>query len=308
HLHSLSTTSGSSTWMDIVREMFNLKHQSIDLMTYLTKRVGNGENSLFWDDVWIGDTTLKEQYPKVYALETCKSISVANKFRRPPRGGVELHQYNNLSSRLDSIQLPMIQDRWVWSLGGTGEFTTASARKFIDDKRLPKASYNTRWVKANPIKVNVLAWRIGLNKLPTRLNLSMRGLDIDSISCPICDEHSESTSHLFFSCSMVKDILRKVSRWCDITIPDAQSYDEWLSWFLSLRLHSNSKIIMEGIFYITWWHVWNFRNKTLFGSALSKKAVIFDDIVFRSFTWCNSRLKHKCSWVDWLQNLMLVIL
>ncbi|GKE12068.1 RNA-directed DNA polymerase, eukaryota [Tanacetum coccineum] len=152
--------------------------------------------TLFWDDVWIGDTTLKEQYPKVYALETCKSISVANKLahsnvevslRRPPRGGVELHQYNNLSSRLDSIQLPMIQDRWVWSLGGTWEFTTTSARKFIDDKRLPKASYNTRWVKAIPIKVNVLAWRIGLNKLPTRLNLSMRGLDTDSISCLICD-------------------------------------------------------------------------------------------------------------------------
>nr|GEZ50221.1 RNA-directed DNA polymerase, eukaryota, reverse transcriptase zinc-binding domain protein [Tanacetum cinerariifolium] len=233
HLHSLPTTYTSSTWTDIVREMFNLKHQ---------------------------DTTLKEQYPRVYALETCKSISVANKLahsnvevslRRPPKDGVELHQYNNLSSRLDSIQLPMIQDRWEWSLGGTRKFTTASARKLIDDKRLPKVSYNTRGVKAIPIKFNVLAWRIGLNKLPTRLNLSLRGLDIDSISCPICDEHSESTSHLFFSCSMVKDVLRKVSMWCDITIRDAQSYDEWLYWFLSLRLHSNSMIIMEGIFYVT---------------------------------------------------------
>nr|GEV73518.1 ribonuclease H-like domain-containing protein [Tanacetum cinerariifolium] len=153
HLHKLPTTSSSSTWMNIIREMFNLKHQRIDLITYITEKVGNGENSLFWDGVWTGDTALKEQYPRVYALDTCKSISNANKLahsnvevslRRPPRGGVELHQYNNLSSRLDSIQLPMIQDRWVLSLDGTWEFTTTSARKLIDDKRLPKLFYYTR--------------------------------------------------------------------------------------------------------------------------------------------------------------------
>nr|GEY62682.1 ribonuclease H-like domain-containing protein [Tanacetum cinerariifolium] len=161
HLHKLPTTSSSSTWMNIIREMFNLKHQGIDLITYITEKVGK-EDSLFWDGVWTGDTTLKEQYPRVHALETCKSISVANKLahsnvkvslRRPPRGGVELHQYNSLSSRLDSIRLPMIKDRWVLSLDGTWEFTTASARKLIDDKRLPKVSYNTRWIKPIPIKL-----------------------------------------------------------------------------------------------------------------------------------------------------------
>nr|GEU83432.1 hypothetical protein [Tanacetum cinerariifolium] len=32
----------------------------------------------------------------------------------------------------------MIQDRWVWNLDGIWKFTTAFARKLIDDKRLPK--------------------------------------------------------------------------------------------------------------------------------------------------------------------------
>nr|GEY69012.1 60S ribosomal protein L34 [Tanacetum cinerariifolium] len=36
-----------------------------------------------------------------------------------------------------------------------------------------------------PVKVNILAWRIRLNKLPTRHNMSLRGLDIPSISCPM---------------------------------------------------------------------------------------------------------------------------
>ncbi|GKB38202.1 RNA-directed DNA polymerase, eukaryota, reverse transcriptase zinc-binding domain protein [Tanacetum coccineum] len=317
HLHRLPTSSYSSTWMDIVRVTFNLKQQGIDLISYILKKVGNGENSLFWDDIWMGDTALKEQYPRVYALEASKSISIADKLahsnvevslRRPPRVGVELYQSKDLSSRLVSIQLPMIQGRWIWSLDGTGKFSTESVRKLLDDKRLPKVSSKTRWIKPIPIKVNVFAWKVGLNKLPTRLNLSMRGLEIGSISCPICDAHVESTSHLFFSCSTVKDVLCKISLWWDIVIPEVDSYDQWLNWFLSLHIRSNSKTILKGIFYITWWHVWNFGNKTLFDSTPPIKAVIYDDIVSRSFTWCNSRFKYKCSWVDWLKNPKLVIM
>ncbi|GJW58690.1 RNA-directed DNA polymerase, eukaryota, reverse transcriptase zinc-binding domain protein [Tanacetum coccineum] len=45
---------------------------------------------------------------------------------------------------------------------------------------------STRWIKAVPIKVNVLAWKIKLDNLPTRLNISRRGMDIDSILCPTC--------------------------------------------------------------------------------------------------------------------------
>nr|GEX31593.1 RNA-directed DNA polymerase, eukaryota [Tanacetum cinerariifolium] len=101
--------------------------------------------------------------------------------------------------------------RETFNLKQQGKLTIGSVRKLLDDKRSPKVSSKTRWVKPIPIKVNVFEWKVGLNKLPTRLNLSMRGLEIGSISCPICGAHVESTSHLFFSCSMVKDVLRKIS-------------------------------------------------------------------------------------------------
>ncbi|GJY50806.1 RNA-directed DNA polymerase, eukaryota [Tanacetum coccineum] len=47
-----------------------------------------------------------------------------------------------------------------------------------------------------PIKVNILAWKVCLDKLPTRLNLSLRGIDIPSIICPNCGLAGESCSHL----------------------------------------------------------------------------------------------------------------
>ncbi|GJW66154.1 zinc finger, CCHC-type containing protein [Tanacetum coccineum] len=50
--------------------------------------------------------------------------------------------------------------------------------KLIDDSDLTKEEVVTRWVKVMPIKINVFAWRVHLDKLPTRLNLTFKCIDI----------------------------------------------------------------------------------------------------------------------------------
>nr|GFA01458.1 RNA-directed DNA polymerase, eukaryota [Tanacetum cinerariifolium] len=142
------------------------------------------------------------------ALETCKSVTVSkkltdsnldNSFRRKTRGGVEQVQYNALSHLVHAVTFVPLFDRWVWSLESSEEFSVASVRKVIDEKRLLNVNTMTRWIKCVPIKVNVLAWKIKIDALPMRLNISCRGIDIDSILYPICDCGVESSSHLFFS-------------------------------------------------------------------------------------------------------------
>ncbi|GKD56973.1 RNA-directed DNA polymerase, eukaryota [Tanacetum coccineum] len=115
------------------------------------------------------------------------------------------------------------------------EFTVASVRKVIDDIRLPVVATQTRWIKAVPIKVNVHAWKVSLDCLPTRLNLSRRGIDIPSILCPICDRVTESSRHLFFECHFAKDIFHKICRWWNVDFLDVNSFDEWTSWIDNLR-------------------------------------------------------------------------
>nr|GEV30531.1 RNA-directed DNA polymerase, eukaryota [Tanacetum cinerariifolium] len=66
---------------------------------------------------------------------------------------------------------------------GSGEFTITSVRKMIDDFMLPEVSSKTPWIKAVPIKVNVLAWKVKLDGLLTRLNISRRDIDIEFILC-----------------------------------------------------------------------------------------------------------------------------
>nr|GEW94367.1 RNA-directed DNA polymerase, eukaryota [Tanacetum cinerariifolium] len=145
-------------------------------------------------------------------------------------------------------------DRWFWALEGLGKFTITSVRKMIDEFMLPEVSSKTRWIKAVPIKVNVHAWKVKLVGLPTRLNISRRGIDIESILRLMCGKAIESTSHIFFTCQMSKEILRTISRWWDIDYMKISSYEEWLDWILNTRLSVKSKQLFEGVCYVLWCH------------------------------------------------------
>ncbi|GJZ88311.1 hypothetical protein Tco_0660093 [Tanacetum coccineum] len=173
----------TSIWCDIIKEMDRLASHGIDLISMMHKKIGNGSNTSFWKDRWRGEQRLKEVFPRIYALEVNKHISVAFKFeqtslasslRRMPRSGIESEQWDHLLDSLEGVMLSPSEDRWSWDLNGSGEFSVASARRYIDNNRLPDISSKTRWIKEVPIKVNVHAWKVRINGLPTRWNISRR--------------------------------------------------------------------------------------------------------------------------------------
>ncbi|GJZ98527.1 putative reverse transcriptase domain-containing protein [Tanacetum coccineum] len=98
----------------------------------------------------------------------------------------------------------------------------------------------TRWIKSIPIKVNVFAWKLYLDRLPTRSNLSRRNVSLPSLACPLCDHVLEDSSHLFFGCSVAKDIQKLICRWWNLDVHPYESYEDWLSWFKSIRLDLRS--------------------------------------------------------------------
>ncbi|GKA33513.1 RNA-directed DNA polymerase, eukaryota [Tanacetum coccineum] len=117
-----------------------------------------------------------------------------------------------------------LKDRWTWSLTNSSEYTVASARSLIDSRLLPKGDMKTRWIRYVPIKVNTLAWKVMTNSLPTRFNISRRGIDIDTMSCVKCDLGVETTNHLFFTCDMAKQFSNLIARWWDVPCIDIDSY------------------------------------------------------------------------------------
>nr|GFC53962.1 RNA-directed DNA polymerase, eukaryota [Tanacetum cinerariifolium] len=134
----------------------------------------------------------------LYALEVSKQVSVAEKFtvsvtgsfRHVVRGGAESHQLS-----------------LFFDLNGDGRFCVKDVRCLLDDVFLPKAEVPTRWIKSIPIKINIFAWKLCLDRLPTRVNLAKRNVVVASLLCLLCDSGMEDAAHLFFRCDMAKDVM-----------------------------------------------------------------------------------------------------
>ncbi|GJY97028.1 RNA-directed DNA polymerase, eukaryota [Tanacetum coccineum] len=305
-----------STWNAIIREINVLKAQGVDLLSHCKLRVGSGTRTMFWRDTWFGDVPFCSLFPRLYALENEKDSTVAVKmqdsialsFRRSVRGGAETQQLESLQDLIGSKVLSNVQDRWVWDLNGEGNFCVKDARDLLDEVFLPKENVVTRWIKSIPIKINVFAWKLHLDRIPTRINLDRRGVQVPYILCPVCNDAHEDTSHLFFSCVVATDIARLICRWWNLTWIPVGSYSDWLAWFNTIRLGSKIKGILEGVFYVTWWSLWNFRNQLLFANQKPRKDVLFDEVVTRSFSWSLARSKNIFSWESWLQHPYLIAL
>nr|GEZ51102.1 RNA-directed DNA polymerase, eukaryota [Tanacetum cinerariifolium] len=153
----------------------------------------------------IGDTLLKHLFPRLYVLEVSKQVSVAEKFtvsvtgsfRRVVRGGAESHQLSLFTNLLDTVILSNLEDRWFFDLNGDGRFCVKDVRCLLDDVFLPKAEVPTQWIKSIPIKINIFAWKVYLDRLPTRVNLAKRNVAVASLLCPLCDSGMEDAAHLF---------------------------------------------------------------------------------------------------------------
>ncbi|GJZ02518.1 RNA-directed DNA polymerase, eukaryota [Tanacetum coccineum] len=311
--HSIQT---ASIWSSILREVQVLKANGFDFISQCSKRIGDGNNTRFWLDIWKGDKPFRDEFPRMFALESNQQIFVATKLaaslevslRRPVRGGLEQQQFSELYSIIHSVSLSSSFDRWVCSVSSDDDFSVKEVRNVIDELYLPSQSESTRWVKVVPIKINIFAWRARRDCLPTRSNLIRRGVSLESSSCPLCLTCEEDVHHVFFRCSLSRAVLQRVCRWWDLDWQDWSSFSEWYSWFSSIRLSSKVKSLLEGVFYVAWWSIWGLRNRTIFDATPPTRSVIFDDIVSHSFHWCYNRCKRLFSWDAWLKNPHLISL
>nr|GEX11688.1 RNA-directed DNA polymerase, eukaryota [Tanacetum cinerariifolium] len=223
-------------------------------------------------------------------------------FRRTPRGGVEQEQFQHVDRISRLVKLNSNNDSWTWNLEKSGMFSVASVRKMIDDALIHSPNLNYRWNKYFPVKVNILVWKILNNSLPTKFNISRRGILIDSIICPNCDVGVETVGHLFFSCSMSRDIFNLIARWWKVSIENFDCYDDWLEWIDSIRMSKKTKIMMEAVFYTSWWMIWWFRNSNIFKEKAPKNSCFFDELQSKSFMWCRFRGNKSFGWNDWLNH------
>ncbi|GKB83567.1 putative RNA-directed DNA polymerase [Tanacetum coccineum] len=170
----LKGCSSNSVWAMIVGSLNTLHFSGIVTNDTFKCKVGDGASVRFWKDTWLGDEPLSIRYNRLF--------------------------------RLDSNEECNIPNSWQWMIAKDSIFTVSETQKHIDDIILPSMQVSTRWCKALPRKVNRFMRRLRLDRLPHRLNLSKRGMNINLILCLVCNNGMESNEHLFCSCEVAVNV------------------------------------------------------------------------------------------------------
>ncbi|KAD6796360.1 hypothetical protein E3N88_07256 [Mikania micrantha] len=192
-------------------------------MELLCCKIGDGSKALFWLDNWSGRGSgpLKDLFPALFYNERNKWCVVKDRviyglpydinwqWKQPPWHPTIFHMISQCKQLISPITLQIERDKWVWGATNPIEFSVGSVRALIEERLLPYDNFKIPWIKWVPLKVNVFAWREGLDRIPSKDCLIKRGISINSM-CSFCSVHSESSVHLLLRCGIASSVWDKV--------------------------------------------------------------------------------------------------
>ncbi|GJU72871.1 putative RNA-directed DNA polymerase, eukaryota, reverse transcriptase zinc-binding domain protein [Tanacetum coccineum] len=226
---------GSGTWINILNAGGKINDIGVPFINSFKCKVISGSSTRMWKDVWFGSQSLDQIYPRLFSLALDKDCSVQqwvsatsenrDLWRRDLFLGREMEDLENFDSVIMGLSLQDGVDGWTWSLDTSGSFKVSILRSCIDSLDLSRSDPVTIWNELIPKKVNIFFWRLTRNRLPTKTNLVDKGIDLHTILCSFCDDYCESSNHIFIECKTAKPIWYSISRWCNVHISLARSYD-----------------------------------------------------------------------------------
>jgi len=158
-----------------------------------------------------------------------------------------------------------------------------------------KKVFHQLWKSSAPSKVIALSWKMLLNRIPTRVNLSRRNVvppDVN-LRCVLCDRDNEMTNHLFINCGVARGVWIALLLWIDkMFIIPPNLFIHWACWNVG---SSNKKIIrgLRLIWHATTWVIWKARNDKIFNDKDLGVMESVEEIKVLSLRWCLSRLKSS---------------
>ncbi|XP_071719211.1 uncharacterized protein [Rutidosis leptorrhynchoides] len=182
---------------------------------------------------------------------------------------------------LGNISISNTNDSWQWELDNEVEYTVCATKYFVDDILLPTNVTATRWNKCIPRKIrkiNVFLWRVALDRLPTRDNLSKREIEVVNGGCAICPWGTETLQHVLFGCDLALDLWRKCRVWIGLQMPMFSTWTDYFDWFDGWIAKEATKNRVYSIVAALLWLLWRFRNSVVFPGDVLQKSCLFDSI------------------------------
>nr|KAJ0216241.1 hypothetical protein LSAT_V11C300125010 [Lactuca sativa] len=299
-------------WNRIAGVQVELKLFDIDMEEIMMKKIGSGEETMFWLDRWIGDSTLKTSFPEAYNLERNKHCKISDRlqngiinweWKSAPRTPELVSEINMLASRIRDFQTVQGNDKWVCTLSSDGIFHVDRLRIQIDRWNLPTLETPLKWIHEIPLKVTCFMWRANLERIPTACALLKGGIQLTSPICSYCENAEEDASHVLFRCPMAAKVWEWVLSWCDLLNVHFESVEELLKFTAHWGTCEKKRRSLISIGYGTTWLIWKARCDWVFKKTKTSPAKVADLVKSTVFLWIKYRREYcNLQCIEWCIN------
>ncbi|KAK2421555.1 cyanogenic beta-glucosidase [Trifolium repens] len=226
----------------------------------LRKKVGNGVTTQFWSDVWVGSRPLKEVFPRPFCVSASKDLLVSDAGSWVI-SGVSLKSCYNFLSRSDSSNLLL-----------------SDVECFV---------FKNIWKSLAPSKVCGFAWQAILDRIPSRFNLSRRGVikPPESKDCAFCRLVEEKSQHLLLQCDFASGVWYAIFNWLGFVYISPPNLLISFAAMSGLGVSKRRKKGLMLLWQVVLWSIWKARNDRLFNNKEASVNEVVDSIKHISWKW-----------------------
>ncbi|KAJ0842900.1 putative reverse transcriptase zinc-binding domain-containing protein [Helianthus annuus] len=305
------------TWKDISSMEVEFLKYGVNIQEKLKVKVGNGNKTRFWKDVWLEQQPLKDVYPELYRMAKDKDCTIASclvgfrsnnqwgwEWIKAPSTTGEWEHLGNLMDRLTAHELNGSRDEWTWSNSFGEKFSVKSIRMELMAGR-PSSQQVTCsfvWNVWAPPKCNMLVWRALMGKIASKKGLVDRGVALPDTVCPRCGISEEDANHIFANCLWTRSLWWNIFVWMKLKPPD--SFNSLKDIIEDLMKCPGSKTWRRLVYTIataTTWRIWIARNSKIFDDAFIPIQKTMEMIKEDVFFWvCNRASIPSPRWENWV--------
>ncbi|GAU37423.1 hypothetical protein TSUD_395420 [Trifolium subterraneum] len=208
----------SSWWKGIC----NLDKDTNWFSEAVEKKVGDRNFTNFWTDIWVGNQSLQQRFPRIYGNSNQKESTIAGVGRRDENMWRWVFNWRrNFFAWEEPIKTEFLeliqqfvpsesQDIWLWRQNTESGFSVKdcyvmlqqkfSVRRVMDP--IDEFAFTYLWKGGAPSKVCAFSWQMLLDRIQTKDNLRKRG-DFTTAANKLClmrfsgGKHSSFVSLLF---------------------------------------------------------------------------------------------------------------
>jgi hypothetical protein len=319
NLGVLHIPSLASTWW---RDICSLDLGSNWFVEAVEKRVGDGNLTLFWHDIWVGDRSLHLRFPRIFGISSQKTSTIASLGRwddgmwrwefiwRRTFFEWEIPIYEEFFNFISQFVPSLHGDKWLWSANPEDGFSVSDCYKILYQKlREPCAldwgsgyAFSNIWNCGVPSKVSAFSWQLFLDRIPTKENLRKRRILLHHQSvCVFCGADVETSVHLFLHCSCATKVWYDLMKWLGFVIIVPPDLVSSFGVLLASGKGKRGKVCLNIIWNSFVWSIWKFRNEFVFNNKVIIVDELVDHIKFQAWKWFIGRVaKSPCMLYEWL--------